>query len=369
MSLTGLPSLAPRRRSGGRPRPSAAQPRVRSPTSATRAARSGAPRCRCRFRSRYRCRSRSCPDSGPGSGPGLPSDDRGQDATRRLGAPGPCLDAERVGPDPLGPPPEPRGQLRQVSIRAAPDEGLHLGDGEPQGPQHDGAGGIHVHGPGARQREVLREAGRLGAAVEDRARDALDLEQLVHAVEVRVLRAIREGQAHVVVALRPVQPVLLVRVPPVLDRVDDHVARRLLDAELQEEPVQNVARRAIQVDPSGLVREPVREASRAEGDVEALGDPGGPKPRPAEDEGAARVQLVGQSLREDLGHRALVRGLGEPGLAERETEVRRGDGLETHGLGEFPDDHEEQREQQEHHDQGDPRVALARARLAAGRRH
>ena len=77
-------------------------------------------------------------------------------------------------------------------------------------------------------------------AVEKRAGDPAHLEELVDAVEVRVLRPVGRGQGGVVVALRAVQAVLLVRIAPVLDGVDDHVPVGLLDVELLQEPVQTV---------------------------------------------------------------------------------------------------------------------------------
>ncbi len=158
---------------------------------------------------------------------------------------------------------------------------------------------------------------------------------------------------------------LLVRIAPVLDGVDDHVPVGLLDVELLQEPVQTVPAEPVEVDPRGLVGDPVRQAPRTDRHVEALRRGRGADARSPEHEHALEIELMVQGLGQDLGEGALVRGLGEPGLRDAGAEVGGRHRLQSHRLGELGDDREQEAEEEQDHDERDAPLAPegARARV------
>ena len=174
-------------------------------------------------------------------------------------------------------------------------------------------------------------------------RDARNLEQLVHACRIRVLRAM-PGRAGPVVALRPVQPVLLVRVAQSwISRGSRHARTSRRRAPGGGGPGHRATRGSLIRRVSSVSRYDRR--NRADEDVEALGILGR---WPAASDGtrgcrsgpARRSRASGRISWPPRWYAASASQV----LAEGEAEVRRGDGLETHGLSELPDDREKRGE-------------------------
>ena len=201
-------------------------------------------------------------------------------------------------------------------------------------------------------------------------RDPLDLEQLVGVLEVPVARAVGNRQLEVVVlALGAIGPRGVVRVPPVLDRVDDRVALDLLHADRGRGAAACGRRHPrIDVQPPLLVADAIGEGARAERHPRAL-----ERRQPLERSAARRdreerdlailVQPVDVGVTQDLPDRLL-----DPRLRQvaREHAVAVGADharLEAHREGELGD---QDRQKRHHEDDGEQREAALVARRSQG---
>ena len=185
---------------------------------------------------------------------------------------------------------------------------------------------------------------------------AADLEQLGRVLEGAVSRPVGHRQLEVVVlALCAVDPVEIVGVLPVLERVIDDVARLLVEPDGRQETVHAIRCRRIEIDPGLLVSDPVRELAGAEGDALArqLGETDGKcraRRRAQEDERAVHVGRLHVAWAQNLPDALLDGRLGQMGGHHAIPVGADHGGLEAHGHRELGNDDAKER-QHEHHGQ------------------
>ena len=177
-------------------------------------------------------------------------------------------------------------------------------------------------------------------------------------LEVRVVRAIRHRELQiVVVALGAVEPVLLVRVAPVLDRVDDRVADALVEPQGQQEPVDAIGRRGVDVEAGLLVGDAIRVLTGAQLGLLALE----PRQR-APVGGVEREQAVvvfdhERGVGHDLADRLLEGRLGQVAADDPVLVGADRRGLEPHRVRELGADDRDQRQDQQDDQQREPALA------------
>jgi len=224
-------------------------------------------------------------------------------------------------------------EATDVSVKAVVAVLEYLGDlrvGEPHRPQHRWARGIDVDPARRLHGDEVDEAGCSLVAVEKAGRHATDLEQLGDRLEVRVAAPVGDGQLEVVVfTLSPVQPVLLVGVPPVLERVHDDVTCGLVEAQGLKQAV-HPFRGRVKVESPLLVAQPVREAAGAEGRPDSLEARQGDAVPRVEGEVAVLGERHPGGIGRDLAHGLGQTGLGQVGGGDRLLVSARGAGLQSH---------------------------------------
>ena len=189
----------------------------------------------------------------------------------------------------------------------------------------------------------------------------MDLEELGDRLEVGVVRAVGERQLEVeVLALGTVEPVLFVRVAPVLERVADDVARALVEPEAElQEAVEAVGPCGVEVDPRLLVGDPVRVLAALEvhfvpgqlREREAVGRVEREAPVLVEAHDGGPRGGGGAGPGDDLARRLRHRRLGEV-TAEDPVLVRADGGrFEPHRVGELGADDADDRHHEEDDDQ------------------
>ena len=153
---------------------------------------------------------------------------------------------------------------------------------------------------------------------------------------------------------------LLVGVAPVLERVDDDVAVLLFDPERQQETIDAIGRRGVEVEPGFLVGDAIRILAADELGLRAA------EPRQRTPvggvEGEEAVVLLDDEggVGDDLANRLLEPGLGEM-IADDSVLVRaHGRGLEPHRVRELGADDGHQRHHQQHDQQREPAFVFDR---------